>query len=154
MALAQTEFEALIADASKRIDGDIDWGEDEDHSPSVEFRVDVRSDPGYPLFVRASYNAMTQCLTYALIHRSSGRIYALDLGKDHHNPSCTNTGEKHKHRWNDALRDREAYVPDDITAPPTDPVTVWQQFCAEARITHVGILQTPPAIMVPLDFLI
>jgi hypothetical protein len=151
MALTQAEFESLIDDTSKRIDGDIGWDDDEDHSPSVEFRADVHSDAGYPLFVRASYNAMTRCLTYALIHRSSGRIYALDLGKDHHNPSCNNTGDKHKHRWNDALRDREAYVPNDITAPPSDPVAVWQQFCAEAKITHTGTLQEP--LPVQLDFL-
>jgi hypothetical protein len=144
MALTQTEFEALIGDASKRIDVDIEWDEDEDHSPAVEFRADVQSDAGYPLFVRASYNSMTRCLTYALIHRASGRIYALDIGKDHHNPSCEYIGEKHKHRWNDALRDREAYVPDEITATADDPVAVWHQFCAEAKITHAGTISNPP----------
>jgi hypothetical protein len=144
MALTQTEFEALIDDASKRIDVDIVWDDDEDHSPSVEFRANVHSDAGYPLFVHASYNSITRCLTYALIHRASGRIYALDLGKDHHNPACDYTGDKHKHRWSDGLRDRQAYVPNDITAPPNDPVAVWRQFCAEAKITHTGTISEPP----------
>ncbi len=53
------------------------------------------------------------------------------MGKDHHNPSCVNIGEKHKHRWNEQLRDKDAYVPEDITASVTDPVAVWQQFCTE-----------------------
>jgi hypothetical protein len=142
--MIQNEFEILISDATKRIIGDIYWDVNEDHSPSLEFRAEVESDAGYPIFVRGSYNAFSLTLTYALIHRGSGRIYALDLGKDHHNPSCPNVGEKHKHRWNEVVRDKEAYVPDDITAPVSDPVAVWRQFCEEAKIHHAGRMRPPP----------
>lgn len=142
--MIQTEFDALLSDTTKRILGDINWSNDEDHSPAVEFRVEVESDPGYPIFVRGSYNAVIGTLSYALIHRGSGRIYALDLGKDHHNPDCNYVGEKHKHMWNEPLRDKEAYVPSDITASVTDAVALWSQFCAEASISHQGMLHTPP----------
>ena len=37
--LTQAEFEEFINDTTKQIDGDILWIEDEDHSPTVEFRV-------------------------------------------------------------------------------------------------------------------
>jgi len=151
VGLTQAEFQALVADSSKHIDGDISWQEDEDHSPAVEFRAEIGSTPGYPLFVRASYNVLAKTLSYALIHRATGRIYALDLGKDHHNPSCTNVGEKHKHSWTEAMRDKEAYVPADITALVTSPVAVWQQFCAEASITHHGELHEPPPIQLELS---
>lgn len=40
--------------------------------------------------------------------------------------------------------DKDAYVPDDITAPIDDPIEVWKQFCAEAAITHHGELNAPP----------
>lgn len=53
-------------------------------------------------------------------------------------------GETHKHRWTEAMRDKEAYAPADITAPAWDPVAVWRQFCAEARIEHRGKLPKPP----------
>jgi hypothetical protein len=149
--MMQNDFEVLISDASKRIFGDIHWDEDEDHSPSVEFRAEVESDAGYPIFIRGSYNAFALTLTYALIHRGSGRIYALDLGKDHHNPSCPYVGEKHKHRWNEKVRDKEAYVPSDITAPVNDPIGVWKQFCIETRIEHLGRMQQPPHQ--PTDFI-
>src|SRR4051812_26304186 len=96
----EAEFEAIIANESKLIDGDIHWEEDEDHSPAVEFRAEIDSDAGYPLFISGSYNPLAHALSYTLIDRGSGRIYALDLGKDHHNPSCQFVGEKHKHRWN------------------------------------------------------
>jgi hypothetical protein len=46
----QAEFEALLEDTSKRISGELSWVEDEDHSPAVEFRVEVQSDPGYTIF--------------------------------------------------------------------------------------------------------
>ena len=94
----QTDFDALLNDTTKRIVGDISWTEDEDHSPTVEFRVEVESDAGYPIFIRGSYNSLAGALSYTVVHRGSGRIYALDLGKDHHNPVAqmsarnTNTG--------------------------------------------------------------
>lgn len=142
----QTEFETLILDESKHIDSDITWSDDEDHSPSVEFRVEVKSAAGYPIFVKGSYNALAETLGFTLIHRGSGRIYALDMGKDHHNPCCNFVGELHKHRWSEVLRDKEAYVPEDITFPATHPVEVWKQFCQETRITHNGTMGTPPPI--------
>jgi hypothetical protein len=146
MGLTKTEFDALLEDATKRIDGDIHWSDDEDHSPAVVFRAEVSSQAGYPLFVSGSFNRLALTLSYVLIHRGIGRIYGLDLGKDHHNPECTYVGEKHKHSWSELYRDKEAYVPRDITALPTEPVRVWEQFCAEARITHAGVLHDPPPV--------
>lgn len=144
--MTQGEFEAIIEDTSKRIEGSIRWVEDEDHSPSAEFRVEVVSEPGYPLFVRGSYNPLAQKLSYSLVHRAVGRIYGLDLGSDHHNPSCDFVGDRHKHRWSEVTNTKEAYVPPDITAGVNDPVAVWRQFCTEARIMHNGMLHSPPII--------
>lgn len=142
----QAEFETLLMDASKCIPDDISWMEDEDHSPTVEFRAEVISDAGYPVFIKGSYNALAATLSYTLIHRGIGRIYALDMGKEHRNPDCQPVGEKHKHRWRIPVRDKEAYVPEDITMPATDPVGVWKQFCQEAKIRHDGVLFNPPPV--------
>ncbi|MBS9393764.1 MAG: hypothetical protein HEQ29_11630 [Dolichospermum sp. LBC05a] len=148
--LTQAEFEEFINDTTKQIDGNILWIEDEDHSPAVEFRVELTSNPDYPIFVKGSYNPLIKKLTYALIHRAAGRIYALDLGQDHKNPDGNLVGEKHKHRWREPYRDKEAYVPEDITALVTDPVKVWQQFCLESKIKHNGIMQDPPPLQLDL----
>jgi hypothetical protein len=144
MALTNTEFESILSDKSKRIDGEILWLEDEDHSPSVEFRAEVQSDVGWPLFVRGSYNPLIPALSYMLILKTAGRVYGLDLGKDHHNPQCQQVGEKHKHRWAEEFRDKEAYVPEDITALVSDPITAWREFCREAGIEHAGVMKQPP----------
>jgi hypothetical protein len=141
--LNQQEFEAILGDESKRIEGDIAWRDDPEHSPAREFRVELRSDVGWPLFVVGRFNPWAGTLTYALIHRGAGRIYGLDLGADHHNPGCEYMGRKHKHRWTEAFRDKEAYVPPDITEPWDQPVRVWRQFCDEARIAHTGALFEP-----------
>ncbi len=146
MDFTEAELAVLLADTSKRIAGDITWENDEDHSPAVEFRAEIMSQAGYPLFVRGSFNPLAQTLTFAIIHASNRRIYALDLGKDHHNPTCTNVGEKHKHRWTDRFRDQDAYVPDDITQPATNPVAVWKEFCTEANISHDGVMKEPRPI--------
>lgn len=144
MGLTDAEFRILLEDGTKRILDDMTWREDEDHSPAWEFRVDVESSSGWPLFVKGRYNPAARTLTYALILKTAGRIYALDLGKDHHNPQCEHTGEKHKHRWSERDGDKHAYVPDDVKASVSDPVSVWHEFCAEARIRHMGVMRPPP----------
>jgi hypothetical protein len=141
--VTQAEFDAMMADPDKVIVGDIDWREDDDHSPAREFRVEVRSAAGYPLFVNARYNPLAETLSFTLVHRVSGRVYALDLGADHHNPTCSRVGDKHKHRWTATRHDKEAYAPGDITAPASDPVAVWKEFCGEANLSHQGVLHPP-----------
>jgi len=150
MPISQAEFEAMMADESKRIDGDLRWREDADHAPAVEFRAEVRSEAGYPLWVTARYNTLARTLSFALIHRGTGRVYGLDLGSDHHNPTCQRVGEKHKHAWTDQHADKLAYVPADITAGLEEAVAVWREFCAEARIQHSGALELPPAVQAEL----
>lgn len=146
MNFTESELAILLADLSKVVVGDIEWSVDEDHSPSVEFRVEIASSAGYPLFVRGSYNPLAQALTYAIIHARCRRVYALDLGKDHPNPpGGESVGEKHKHTWTDLYKDKWAYVPSDITHSANKPIEVWKEFCAEAKISHQGVMQAPPA---------
>ena len=93
------------------------------------------------------YNPLSGKLSYAVIHRTIGRIYGLDLGADHRNPGGDLVGEKHKHHhWKEDLRDREAYVPEDITEPWNRPVEVWKQFCNEANLRHSGIMHEPTSM--------
>lgn len=146
MGISQSEFHSMMDDEAKWIPGDIDWREDSDHAPAFEFMVEVQSEAGYPLLAKGRANPVAGTLSFVLIHRQSGRVYALDLGADHHNPSCTRTGELHKHSWTEQHADKEAYVPKDITAGADDPVGVWLQFCAEAKIRHDGVLHRPPAL--------
>ena len=65
MTLTQSEFETILDDATKCIEVDIAWQEDEDHSPTVEFRAEIQSDAGWPWFVVGSYNPLLPVLTEA-----------------------------------------------------------------------------------------
>ncbi len=142
--MTDAEFATIMEDTSKTVEGDIGWRDDEDHSPTVEFVMPITSQAGYPLLARGSYNRGAGTLTFAIIHREEGRIYALDMGKRHHNPDCHFVGDKHKHHWTEQFRDKEAYEPSDITAPLTDVSQVWRQFCAEAALRHDGAMLPPP----------
>lgn len=142
MVLSQSEFEDLIADPEKYIDGDIVWTQE--RSPWLGFRVEIISPAGYPLFLKGSYNSIIAALSYHIIHRTAGRIYGLDLGKEHRNPNGERIGEKHKHRWYEPLRDKQAYIPPDITAPAAEPEKVWEEFCQEANVIHNGTMEPPP----------
>jgi hypothetical protein len=140
--LSQTEFETLILDTDKSIEGDIIWTQERE--PWLGFRKKITSRADYPIFLKGSYNPFIPALSYVIIYEAIGRIYGLDLGKAHRNPDGTCIGEKHKHRWNEALRDKQAYVPRDITALVTEPKQVWQQFCDEAKLSHNGNMEAPP----------
>ena len=143
MIISQQKVEAILSDNTKTISEDIEWNADDDHSPAQEFRVEVDTIFGYPLFLNGWYNPLSGKLSYTIIHRGVGRIYSLDLGSDHRNPDGKRVGEKHKHRWKGGSRDKVAYVPGDITAPWCRPVEAWKQFCAEANLSHSGIMSPP-----------
>ena len=144
MSLTNAEFRAILEDETKCILEDITWSNDEDHSPASEFRAVVQSGSGWPLFVQGRHNPKARTLSYSLVLKTTGRIYALDLGKDHHNPQCVNVGTRRQHGWSERYRDKEAFVPEDITAAVSDPVAVWNEFCAAARIRHSGVMSPPP----------
>ena len=142
MTLTQIEFDAIIGDETKSINGNIGW-EGNLKSPTRKFRVEIESSQGYPIFVDGWCNFASGKLSFSIIHRSVGRIYGLDLGADHRNPDGEFVGEKHKNRWMSGSRDKWAYVPEDITETWEHPVEVWKQFCDEPNINHHGEMQAP-----------
>ena len=141
--LTDSESQAIVADESKEIAGDLSWTPDPDRKDAAAFRVPVLSTPSYPLTLAGYYNPGTPKLSYTLIHRPAGRIYGLDLGVEHRNPDLRRVGRTHKHTWSEEYRDRVAYAPADITESWRDPVAVWRQFCRQARLTHAGKMQRP-----------
>lgn len=141
--ITEMEFEVILADRTKVIEGDIDWVDEEHHSPARVFRVSVLAYEGHVLDVVGRWNPKAGKLSYALLYRGLGRIYALDIGARHRNPTGEHVGETHKHSWTDQYRDKLAYAPQDITERWDRPVEVWKQFCAEARIVHAGTLARP-----------
>lgn len=150
MTISQQEFEAILADDTKRVIGNIAWGDDIDHHPAREFRAKIRNDGNYSMFVEGEYIPPSGKLSYSLILRGTGRIYGLNLGKAHRNPDGKMVQGKHKHYWKDGYRDKFAYIPEDITATWDQPIEVWRQFCAEANIRHQGIMRQPDEQRSPL----
>lgn len=140
MSLTNSEWREILADESKTVRGDIDWVVDEEHPGTVEFFVPFDSASGHPLWVKGSINWKIPAVSFVVIHGRAGRIYGLDLGKDHQHDG----NRTHKHTWSEAHKDRNTYVPADITASIEDVVGLWDQFCREARITHVGVMRRPP----------
>lgn len=141
----QSEYEALMFDTTKLIERDLAWAVDASHPAAFSFRTEIVSDANYPLSLKGFFNPNSRKLTFSLIHRAQGCIYRLDLGAEHPNLDGTRVGETHKHRWIEGVGIKDAYAPKDITAMVGDPVGVWEQFCTEARMTHDGKMDPPPA---------
>lgn len=143
MRLSQKDFEDILRDDSKTVEGDLVWEERERGGFLFKTQIQTKSNR-YNLIVGGTYIPIKKTLSYYMLCPPHGRIYALDLGVDHKNPDKSFTGEKHKHRWSEIYKDKEAYVPQDITASVTEPVKVWQQFCLEAIIHHNGVMKPIP----------
>ena len=147
--MTNEEFAAIVTDATKRIEGNIRWGEHPQRAGAQEFRAPIDSDAGYPLFVVGRYNDAMGKLTYAIIHWNEGPIYVLHLGISHLNPGSSEGATRkllectHKHYWTEQHRGRLAYQPREITETWECPLEVWHRFCAEARIDHRGNLEPP-----------
>ena len=144
--ISEEELEALLIDERKWIATDLEWRADKGRVVSFYFRVPLASDHGYPLEVFGRWNQSGRKLSYLLLYNGVGRVYALDLGFGHRNPGGELLGSPHKHRWTAEFGDRQAYMPSDITAQWYEPVRAWEQFCAEARIVHLGRLDEPSQI--------
>ncbi len=144
--ISDREFEAILMDESKRVEVDIEWRADRGRVASYYFRVPLASGPGYPIEVFGRWNQSGRRLSYVLLYSGVGRIYGLDVGHGHRNPDGELLGSPHKHKWSADFRDRQAYMPSDITAQWHEPVRAWGQFCAEARIVHLGRLGEPSRI--------
>lgn len=136
----EEELETLIA-SRKTVEDDVIWRRDQDHSLGWEFRVDCILEE-HTMMVVGSCCKIASVVTFAIIHRPHGRVYGLDIGKDHRNQDGSMVGEKHKHKIKDGDINY-AYEPIDITAKPDDLRTLWQQFCAEANIEHSGKFGVP-----------
>ena len=92
MALSQLEYDAIVANETKRIQGDMFWRSSQNPLATM-FRHDIDSNEGFPLFLQGWYNPYSGKLSYAIIYRGVGRIYGLDLGAEHINPDGRAVGE-------------------------------------------------------------
>ena len=137
MPIDDNEFNAIML-ADKWINSNIRWREDKYDRPDARsFRVDIETGGNeWAMFVKGRYISIPSVpapkLSFTIVLRGQ-RIYALDIGRPHH-PFM----DKHKHA------NGEMYEPKDITAPASNPVEVWEQFCREARIEHRGSMDQPP----------
>lgn len=143
--MLRDEFNAILADPSKSVVGDITWRPSDSDPAARTFRVTVAADGAYPLFVQGWFSPRRGKLSFSLIcdREGVGRIYGLDIGASHRNPDDSIAGDPHKNYWKEGEGDNWAYEPQDISAPWDAPVLAWSEFCAEAHIRFFGIMQPP-----------
>ena len=141
--LQEADVVAIIADTTKVVQSDIVWRPDESIRGAQQFRVRVSSAERNDLVLRGWFNHHSGKLSYTLLTPQVGRIYGLDLGANHNNENGERLIGTHKVRWTPEDQDKRAYVPEDITAEWWESVVVWEQFCAEANLTHTGTMIGP-----------
>ena len=138
MTLSQHEYRTIMTDTSKRIEERISWKPKSSKSPAQEFHQNVLSDREWPLFIKGWWNPLSRKLSYALILRTTGRIFALDIGDCvHHNPTCQSITGAHIHEWDVETEDK-IVIPAPNIGSWNQPLEAWGLFCSLAVIIHRG----------------
>lgn len=129
-SVTQVEFDALIADRTKRIEGPIAWIPDQSGTV-FEFRVKVISAGGDQLTIKGSHNRKLGKTTYTLF--STDRIFGADYDRKH-----GDAGSFHVHRWDANRQTSTATKADAGIEIGKDPLRLWKWFCEQAHIKHEG----------------
>jgi hypothetical protein len=131
------EFDSLLANRAKRIDGDIKWSESKTIPNVLDFRVRVFSTSGYALVIKGSHHLLLKKTSFTLFNQKLGRIFSVDFDRAH-----GDAGNCHLHRWNgNKLTVIRATASPQIAS---NPLTLWRWFCEQAGITHNGQLAELP----------
>ena len=144
MALNQAEFEAILADDSKRIVGDVVWLPDPDKLGALRFEASVTWDDDRPLWISGFYRPSNRKLSYSL-RLGRTRIAGIDFGRNigHTNRDRNRLLGSHLQWRSESAGRAEAYpVPSDMP-DWSEPLAVWRRILARLGIVHQGELAEP-----------
>ena len=144
MSLSQAEFEAILADESKRIVGDIAWVAVSGHFDAKWFNATVLSNANDNLVVEGYFRPSKRKLGISLIVLGQ-RVAGIDFGSNirHRNVSGARFEGAHLQLWSAAAGAAEAH-PLPRGAPGwNQPVEVWIWLCDLLGIVHVGEMLSP-----------
>ncbi len=136
--LEEGEVDRVLA-LAKYVDENVEWRR---HAGHQTFSADVLSkEADYDMTLVGS---VTEQTGYSKLHFFVGPqpIAMLHMGKTHHNPDCERlTGRVHKHRWSDAFREKQAYVPGEVDRASWE--TLLRSFLKECNIELRGRFAAP-----------
>ena len=140
--VTQTEFETLIADSTKRIDGSIAWEPSGRSGLRFEFRVRVTNESGDSLTVKGSHNRMLGKTSYTLF--TNERIFAVDYDRTHGDVGSFHVGTHLLTRRKLKERTRRQRLVE-------TPSVYGNALVLKLNIQHDGSLAPPPPVQRTLD---
>ena len=144
MSLTQAEFDAILAEDSKRIVGDIVWLVVSGHSDAKWFKASVLSKTNDNLVVEGYFRPSKRKLGISLIVVGE-RVAGIDFGSNirHRNVSGTRFEGAHLQLWSAAAGAAEAHPLPRGVPGWNQPVEVWEWLCDLLGIVHVGKMLWP-----------
>ena len=130
------EINAFLADTDKFLAGEFEWRRP---NGRFQFRQAVQYDNSANRKIELSIwcNLDAPTMTIAYFVSGIGRIYGFCLGVSHGNMLY----HRHYGVGESAI---VTPLPDSIARPVDNPAEVWERFCAETSLTHVGDFRNPP----------
>lgn len=143
MLLDQATVDRILA-APKRIEDDVRF---EQKQTWFKARAAVLGVEDHELFLELSWNATADKISVVLIVKrvapGFARIYGADVGTDHHNPTCDQAGDPHRHdQWTEKHGERMASRADDLVS--ANVRLLFDDTLKRCNITFAGTF-TPPA---------
>ncbi len=129
----------FIGRPDKRLVGDVELQPASEHAGAFAFRGHIVYSGGPEVGLQIWFNpyARDGKISIAYFGMGIGRIYGLCVNISHICVNISHSGmELHKHSGPRSVD--QPYVPNDITAPASNPQGVRREFCAETGLIHDG----------------
>jgi len=127
-----------ILEMPKHIEDDITWTHKQ--KDWLEFRTRIECDADCTLWLVGSYNHCLDAYSYSFLANGQ-RLRGLDVGKDHHNPTCEDVGSPHVNYWTDPHEAKMAREADDIDC--STMASAIEGFLKLCKIDLNGIFHAP-----------
>lgn len=142
--ITEAYVDEFLLNAKLMLRHDIYWVQEYTH---YKFKVPVENEfeSNIQLLLIGTKNIYVRDYSYCLL-LNNNRIRSFDPFKSHKNnlPNDKRRIEgSHKHKWCDITKDKNAYVPTDITNPEDMELSL-RQFMNECNIRFYGRITMPP----------
>ena len=140
------DIDSILADSTKRIEGDIFWRPHQTRRRTQEFKVDVLSDSLHAMRVVGWCNPNSKKVNLTLFLKqelSLLRVFAFNTGLvEYRCADGRRISGSHAHRWS---TERQELLAEPRPHLPSwdQPGQLWLQFCGETKIHHQGVMHPP-----------
>lgn len=134
-----------IINMDKTINSKLNWI---DENAWWKIKVNIENEKSYNLILIITKSKITKDYTFNILYNNE-RILGFCPYKKHPDPKTGKKISKHKHKWDEIIKDKNIYVPSEIQE--LNIKNAFQDFLKEFNIKYDNSLPNTPPVQLKLD---